>query len=40
MTIKNLYKQENQNSQDKYEKSIKLIGDIVAKTQKFGSVPE
>jgi len=39
MTIKNLYKQENQNSQDKYEKSIKLIGDIVAKTQNLESYP-
>ncbi len=40
MTIKNLYKQENQNSQKKYEKSIESIKEIVQKTQNFEAYPD
>jgi len=40
MTIKNLYKQENQNSQEKYEKSIESIKEIVQKTQNLEAYPD
>ena len=40
MTIKNLYKQENQNSQDAYKKSIASIKKIVEQTQNFEAYPD
>ncbi|MCD6328911.1 MAG: aminopeptidase [Candidatus Cloacimonetes bacterium] len=40
MTIKNLYKAENQNSQEEYKKSIKSIKEIVKKTQNFEAYPD
>jgi len=40
MTIKNLYNQENQNSQEKYTKSIESIKEIVNKTQNFEAYPD
>ena len=40
MTIKNLYTEENQNSQEKYEKSIESIKKIVTQTQNFEAYPD
>ncbi len=40
MTIRNLYKTENENSQKKYEKSIESIKKIVNKTQNFEAYPD
>jgi leucyl aminopeptidase (aminopeptidase T) len=40
MTIKNLYAEENQNSQEKYEKSIVAIKDIVLQTENFEAYPD
>ncbi len=40
MTIKNLYAEENQNLQEKYEKSIESIKNIVNKTQNLEAYPD
>lgn len=40
MDIKTLYRTENENSQDVYEKSIESIKDIVLKTQNFKAYPD
>lgn len=40
MTIKNLYAEENQHAQEKYEKSIESIKKIVAQTQNFEAYPD
>ena len=40
MTIKNLYNEENQNSQEKYTKTIEAIKKIVNKTQNLEAYPD